>query len=171
MRLSTRSSSRSERPSRDNQVRHRTSPRALSMTASCFPLPSPGPPRGWPRSVSSSRRPVRDRKPSARMACRWASQALRYGYGVTNVQTTAGAALLGGIGVCQDYAHIMIAICRAAGVPTRYVSGHLTGEGGSHAWVEVLHATRRGASTTATGFDPTHDRRTDERYSDRRGRT
>jgi transglutaminase-like putative cysteine protease len=98
------------------------------------------------------------------MACRWAHRALRYGFGVTDVHTTAAAALLGGTGVCQDYAHIMIAVCRSAGVPTRYVSGHLIGEGGSHAWVEVLHAEHPGGPVTAIGFDPTHDRHTDARY-------
>ena len=42
------------------------------------------------------------------------------------------------IGVCQDYAHCMLALCRLCGLPARYVSGHVLGEGGTHAWVEVL---------------------------------
>ena len=37
---------------------------------------------------------------------------------------------LAGRGVCQDYAHIMLVLCRLNGLPTRYVSGHLLGEGG-----------------------------------------
>ncbi len=46
-------------------------------------------------------------------------------------------------GVCQDLAHLMIAICRRDGVPARYVSGWLHEPsrgvpGESHAWVEVL---------------------------------
>ena len=41
-------------------------------------------------------------------------------------------------GVCQDYAHVMLALCRLSGLPARYVSGHMLGEGGSHAWVEVV---------------------------------
>ena len=32
---------------------------------------------------------------------------------------------------------MMIAMCRSQGIPARYVSGHLLGEGASHAWVEV----------------------------------
>src|SRR6202034_936161 len=78
--------------------------------------------------------------------------------------TTASEALAGGRGVCQDYAHVMLAICRAAGVPARYVSGHLIGEGGSHAWVEVLQKDPMGSGGIAVGFDPTHDRRVDGRY-------
>ncbi len=32
----------------------------------------------------------------------------------------------------------MIALCRLCGLAARYVLGHLLGEGGTHAWVEVL---------------------------------
>ena len=39
--------------------------------------------------------------------------------------------------MCQDYAHIMISMCRMAGIPCRYVVGMLIGEGLSHAWVEI----------------------------------
>jgi transglutaminase-like putative cysteine protease len=98
------------------------------------------------------------------LACAWTSRAMSYGHGTTDVQTTAAAALAGGRGVCQDYAHIMLALCRAAGVSARYVSGHLIGEGGSHAWVEVLDEAASGRGSVAVGFDPTHDRRTDSRY-------
>lgn len=96
----------------------------------------------------------------AERACAWAHGALTYEYGVTGVRTTAAQAVVGGRGVCQDYAHVMLALCRAAGLPARYVSGHLVGEGGSHAWVEVVvaHPSRPGRAT-AVAFDPTHDRR------------
>jgi transglutaminase-like putative cysteine protease len=100
----------------------------------------------------------------AKLACTWAHQAISYGFGVTNVATSAEEALALGTGVCQDYAHIMLAVCRAAGVPARYVSGHLTGEGGSHAWVEVLQARPSGPGALVMGFDPTHDRTVDSRY-------
>ena len=97
----------------------------------------------------------------AERACSWTRSALAYQWGVTTVRTTAVEALRGGVGVCQDYAHIMLAVCRAAGVPARYVSGHLVGEGGSHAWVEVIVADpERPGATMAVAFDPTHDRRT-----------
>ena len=76
-------------------------------------------------------------------------------------------ALAGGKGVCQDYAHVMLSLCRVVGVPARYVSGHLVGEGGSHAWVEVVvsDALARGTSrTVAVAFDPTHNRRAGQGY-------
>jgi transglutaminase-like putative cysteine protease len=94
--------------------------------------------------------------------CSWTHAALEYGYGTTSVRTTASEAARGGRGVCQDFAHIMIALCRTAGLPARYISGHLVGEGGSHAWVEVLVADEKGPAAIA--FDPTHDRRTTQRY-------
>ena len=34
--------------------------------------------------------------------------------------------------------HLMIVLCRLAGLPARYVSGHLLGEGVMHAWTQVL---------------------------------
>jgi transglutaminase-like putative cysteine protease len=97
-------------------------------------------------------------------ACEWVRRMMKYEYGVTNVRTTAGNAVSGGRGVCQDFAHVMLAICRAASVPARYVSGHLIGEGGSHAWVEILHPDSAGRGAVAVGFDPTHDRLVDHRY-------
>jgi transglutaminase-like putative cysteine protease len=50
----------------------------------------------------------------------------------------------------------MIALCRAAGLPARYVSGHMLGEGGTHAWVEVILAHATGARAVA--FDPCNGR-------------
>jgi transglutaminase-like putative cysteine protease len=82
---------------------------------------------------------------------------MTYRAGVTGVRTTAAEALALGVGVCQDYAHLMLAICRACGLPSRYVSGHLLGQGGTHAWVEVVLPTRDGTGDAiAWAFDPTH---------------
>lgn len=100
----------------------------------------------------------------AERACSWAHGALRYGFGATTVRTTAAEALAGGRGVCQDYAHLMVSVCRAAGVAARYVSGHMAGEGGSHAWVEVLTADDHGHRPAVVAFDPTHDRRAGAGY-------
>jgi transglutaminase-like putative cysteine protease len=127
----------------------------------------------------------------AEQACAWAKAALAYGFGATGVRTTASDALAGGLGVCQDYAHIMLALCRAGSVPARYVSGHLMGEGGSHAWVEALvpraevgsawagadaawgptweaeqgpPVAPNGPPMVAVAFDPTHNRRADHGY-------
>lgn len=68
----------------------------------------------------------------------WVYERLSYRSGATDIRTTAADALDLGAGVCQDYAHLMIALCRLAGLPARYVSGHLLGEGAMHAWTQVL---------------------------------
>ena len=80
-----------------------------------------------------------------------------WGLELTDVSTTAAQALALGRGVCQDYAHVMLALCRACHLPARYVSGHLIGEGGTHAWVEVLLPADDGTGEAiAWPFDPTH---------------
>ena len=94
--------------------------------------------------------------PLARRITTWVHRVMRYRHDVTNVDTTAARALGLAQGVCQDYAHVMLAVCRSAGLPARYVSGHLLGEGGSHAWVEVVVPGEGGA--VAVAFDPTHGR-------------
>jgi transglutaminase-like putative cysteine protease len=87
----------------------------------------------------------------------WVYQSMTYQHGVTGVRTTAAQALEIGSGVCQDYAHVMLALCRACGLPSRYVSGHLLGQGGTHAWVEVVLPTNDGTGDAiASAFDPTH---------------
>ena len=86
------------------------------------------------------------------------SRRFSYAPGTTTVQTTAAAALQGGAGVCQDYAHILISLCRLAGIPARYVAGMLCGEGASHAWVEVW------MEGGWIGVDPTHNCLVDDNY-------
>jgi transglutaminase-like putative cysteine protease len=87
----------------------------------------------------------------------WVYQSMTYQVGVTGVRTTAAEALALGTGVCQDYAHVMLATCRACSLPARYVSGHLVGQGGTHAWVEVvLPAGDDTGERIAWAFDPTH---------------
>ncbi len=92
------------------------------------------------------------------------AQHMRYVSGVTSVDTTAAEAFAQRTGVCQDYAHVMIALCRLCGVPARYVSGHLLGEGGTHAWVEAIEPAPGTGVATVTAFDPTHDRRANLDY-------
>jgi transglutaminase-like putative cysteine protease len=70
--------------------------------------------------------------------------------------------------VCQDFAHIMIALVRNAGIPCRYVSGYLyhtsdntpaSADGATHAWVEALLP-----GLGWVGFDPTLDRIVGEKH-------
>ncbi len=95
----------------------------------------------------------------ARKINTWTYRALRYTHDVTDIHTTAAEALALGQGVCQDYAHIMITLCRLCNLPARYVSGHMLGEGGTHAWVEVLlPVADRPDVAMVVAFDPTHRR-------------
>ena len=90
----------------------------------------------------------------------WVWQSLTYSPGVTDVATTAAAAFARRAGVCQDFAHVMLSLCRLVGLPARYVSGHLLGEGATHAWVEVLAPDPADVSRlTIQALDPTHGRR------------
>ena len=83
----------------------------------------------------------------------------------TDVTTTALQAFEAGAGVCQDQAHVMVAICRSLGIPARYVSGYFYAANepdlASHAWADVCLdvAARRWAS-----IDVTHSCLTDERH-------
>jgi len=89
---------------------------------------------------------------------------MTYKSGVTNTGTTAAQALKTKMGVCQDYAHLMIACLRAVGLPARYVSGYLRtlppagevkrrGADQSHAWVSAWIGDVGGW----VDFDPTNN--------------
>lgn len=69
----------------------------------------------------------------------------------TTTATTAAEVWADPRGVCQDYAHVLIALCRAVGLHARYANGFISGEGQTHAWVEVSDG------ETWLPFDPTHD--------------
>jgi transglutaminase-like putative cysteine protease len=84
----------------------------------------------------------------------------------TNVNTRSDEVIKKKQGVCQDFAHLMIGICRTHGIPARYVSGYflnrhkLPGEiEASHAWIETYIP-----GYGWKGYDPTHRRETDTRY-------
>lgn len=95
----------------------------------------------------------------AELAQQWTAKAITYQFGITGYSTPAAMALHLGRGVCQDYAHILLAVLRLLNVPARYVSGHLIGEGAPHAWVEAF-VERADGAVDIVGFDPTHARRT-----------
>ncbi|GEL96416.1 transglutaminase family protein [Cellulomonas composti] len=95
---------------------------------------------------------------------------LEYRTGSTTVHTTQVQLLAQRAGVCQDFAHLMLAALRLHGVPARYVSGYLEtrpapgraklrGADASHAWVSVWLP-----GLGWVDVDPTNDQLVDERY-------
>jgi transglutaminase-like putative cysteine protease len=62
---------------------------------------------------------------AVRGLCQTIYDAFEYEQGVTRADSPIDTTLEAGRGVCQDFAHIMLAICRGWGVPARYVSGYL----------------------------------------------
>ena len=80
---------------------------------------------------------------------------LAYEKKVTTVHTPVTEALALGRGVCQDFAHLLIAACRAVGLPARYVSGYVNqpGEVATHAWAQIW----AGPDCGWVDIDPTHD--------------
>jgi transglutaminase-like putative cysteine protease len=97
-------------------------------------------------------------------------EELAYEPRTTNVDSPIDEALEARAGVCQDFAHIMTALCRSLGVPCRYVSGYLapadpetghdrSAEHATHAWVEALLP-----ELGWVGFDPTNNTLARERH-------
>ncbi len=93
-------------------------------------------------------------------------ETCEYEPGSTDISTTAEAVLAGRRGVCQDFAHLLIALCRSLQIPARYISGYLHDSDrppdaivASHAWAEVFLEGRGWL-----GLDPTHNRTTGANY-------
>lgn len=83
---------------------------------------------------------------------------MEYAPGATGIWTTAKEAFAAKKGVCQDFAHIFLALARADGMPARYANGLPEGSGATHAWCEVW------IDGKWIGVDPTRCRMTDEGY-------
>jgi len=92
-------------------------------------------------------------------------ERVRYKPNTTDVGTSAAEAFGLGSGVCQDQAQVMVAACRALGVPARYVSGYFydpaATEMASHAWADVCLDPQR---EIWCSIDITHGCVTDERH-------
>lgn len=91
-----------------------------------------------------------------------------YSQDSTRVDSPIDVALQARQGVCQDFAHVMIALLRNVRIPARYVSGYLyhsrldhdrSAEGATHAWVEALLP-----HFGWVGFDPTNNLLAGERH-------
>ena len=99
------------------------------------------------------------------------NDAFEYTPGATAVDSTIDDILTSGKGVCQDYTHVLVAIARSWGVPTRYVSGYLyvTGDGSDHSGSAFGAATHAWAETRLPhlgwiGLDPTNRTLADHKY-------
>jgi transglutaminase-like putative cysteine protease len=69
----------------------------------------------------------------------WIRSRVEYRYGTTDAMTSAYDTVTQRVGVCRDFAHLVVAFCRALGVPARYVSGYCLGlePPDFHAWAQV----------------------------------
>ena len=103
-----------------------------------------------------------------RQTCSILYETFTYTPNSTTANSPIDCILKTGKGVCQDYAHVMIALARNWGIPSRYVSGylHLEGidgeqslKGASHAWAEFWLP-----EIGWTGFDPTNNTVVDHRH-------
>ena len=104
---------------------------------------------------------VTDTWQAARVLMGFVYTRLKYESNSTTVQTHMRDVLQDRRGVCQDFAHVMIGMCRVLKIPALYVSGYLATEiaSATHAWVEVLIP---GVGWCA--LDPTHNRPADGNY-------
>ncbi|MGD1089105.1 MAG: transglutaminase family protein [Verrucomicrobiota bacterium] len=86
---------------------------------------------------------------------------LKYEPNSTHVHTHMSDVIKDRRGVCQDFAHLMIGLCRSVKIPARYVSGYLATESANatHAWVEIFIP-----ALGWRGLDPTHNRQSDGTY-------
>jgi transglutaminase-like putative cysteine protease len=101
-----------------------------------------------------------------KLLCGHIYKTFKYKPRTTGVGTLATDALKLRTGVCQDFAHVALGLCRSSGIPARYVSGYFIKtqrrpdeEEASHAWIEAFVPGYGWA-----GYDPTHDIVADERY-------
>jgi transglutaminase-like putative cysteine protease len=92
---------------------------------------------------------------------RFINEHFKYESRSTHVHTHVREVFQDRRGVCQDFAHVMIGLCRSLKIPALYVSGYLATEiaSATHAWVEVLLP-----GIGWVGLDPTHNRTVDETY-------
>lgn len=104
---------------------------------------------------------------AALSAMRFIHANVKYEQNATNVHTPVLEVIKLKKGVCQDFAHLLLGMCRTLKIPARYVSGYLyngnadqlLGTQASHAWCEV-YLPQLGWQ----GLDPTNNQAVDARY-------
>ena len=133
-------------------------------------LQSEGPiqitPQIW-RTAVDLRAERDDVAPVVQSLMHFVHETCRYVPGVTTVGTTTDEFFAKPQGVCQDFSHLLLALCRAIGIPARYVCGYVfdpkrgevLGSHASHAWCEVWIP-----DYGWFGLDPTNRRSTNEAY-------
>jgi len=97
----------------------------------------------------------------------WIHREFHYQPGATGVKAHLEESFALRRGVCQDFTHVMLGMCRSVGLPARYASGYLyngpsdtlIGAQASHAWCEVWLP-----AAGWIGFDPTNNNLADDRY-------
>ncbi len=98
---------------------------------------------------------------AAQAITRFVHSSITYASNSTSVHTHMREVLHHRHGVCQDFAHVALGLCRAIKIPALYVSGYLATEAANatHAWIEAFVP-----ETGWRGLDPTHNRQVDETY-------
>jgi transglutaminase-like putative cysteine protease len=137
----------------------------------CYDFLQPSPyvhagPEVWRLALDACKQ-ISDVWQAALAVMRFIHENFQYTPLATNVGTHMMEVLQQRRGVCQDFAHVMLGMCRAMKIPARYVSGYLyngpagtlLGAQASHAWCEVYVP---GSGWRA--LDPTNNRIVDENF-------
>ena len=144
--------------------------RGYRFQAAEYLLPSAIDPR-WDPALDELRDAIRGETPAAavRALCELITDRFEYRPGVTYVGSTVEDLLEGGAGVCQDFAHLSLALLRDLGIAARYVSGYFYAPSGdevdaasaevqTHAWIEALLPAEDVGEPRWAGADPTNRR-------------
>lgn len=151
-------------------IRHQGGLDDLLPARLCEPSPLVPPLESARRYAADSLRPGRPWLEAVTALMRAIHRDFEFQSGVTTSSTSVVEVMTQRRGVCQDFAHVMLACLRSHGLAARYVSGYLLtdpppgqprlmGADASHAWVAAFHP-----GLGWVEFDPTNDQTADARY-------